>query len=51
MTTTGTGVGKFTAKNLVAIFRAVPESNGTYRDIARIAKEYDGDVHAHTLAG
>ena len=51
MTTTGIGVGKFTAPNLVAVCRAVPESNGTYRDIARIAKEHDGDVHPHTIAG
>ena len=51
MTTSSKGVGKFTAKNLVAVFRALPESNGTYHDVSRIAKEYDGDVHHNTIAG
>ena len=29
------GVGLFTAENIVAVIRAIPESDGTYRDIAR----------------
>ena len=51
MAMTSRGVDKFTVENIVAVFRAVPESNGTYRDVARIAKEHDGDVHPHTIAG
>ena len=50
MTTPNRGVGKFTTQNLVAVFRAVPESNGTYADVARIAKDYDGNVQPHTIA-
>ena len=44
-------VGKVAVQNLVAVFRAVPESDGTYADIARVAKDHDGDVHPHTIAG
>ena len=29
------GVGLFTAENIVAVLRAIPESDGTYRDVAR----------------
>ena len=31
------GVGLFTAENIVAVIRAIPESDGTYRDVARKA--------------
>ena len=31
------GVGLFTAENIVAAIRAIPESDGTYLDVARKA--------------
>ena len=37
------GVGLFTAKNIVAVIRAIPESDGTYRDVARKAEQYGGN--------
>ena len=45
------GVGLFTAENIVAVLRAIPESDGTYRDVARKAEQYGGNVHYHTIAG
>ena len=45
------GVGLFTAENIVAVIRAIPESDGTYRDVARKADQYGGNVHYHTIAG
>ena len=45
------GVGLFTAENIVALIRAIPESDGTYRDIARKAEQYGGNVQYHTIAG
>ena len=45
------GVGLFTAENIVAVIRAIPESDGTYRDVARKAEQYDGYVQHHTIAG
>ena len=50
MTTPKRGVGKFNIRNIVAVLRAVPESDGTYADVARIAQDYDGDVHSRTIA-
>ena len=50
MTTPNRGVGEFTTENIVAVLRAVPESNGTYADVARIAEDYDGDVRSHNIA-
>ena len=45
------GVGLFTAENIVAVIRAIPESDGTYRDIACKAEQYGGYVQYHTIAG
>ena len=45
------GLGLFTAENIVAVIRAIPESDGTYRDVARKAEQYGGNVHYHTIAG
>jgi len=50
VTTPSPGVGKFTTQNLVAIFRAIPESNGTYVDVARVAEDHGGDFRPHTIA-
>ena len=44
------GVGLFTAENIVAILRAIPESDGSYRDVARKAEQYGGYFHYHTIS-
>ena len=44
------GVGLFTAENIVAAIRAIPESDGTYRDVARKAEQYGGNVQHHTIS-
>ena len=44
------GVGLFTAENIAAILRAIPESDGTYRDVARKAEQYGGNIHYHTIS-
>ena len=50
MSNTTRGLGLFTAENIVAVLRAIPESDGTYRDVARKAEQYDGNVHYHTIS-
>ncbi len=37
-------VGYFTAENLVAILRAVPQTDGTYRAVVAKAREHGSDV-------
>ena len=44
------GVGLFTAENIVAVIRAIPESDGTYPDVARKAQQYGGNVQYHTIS-
>ena len=44
------GVGLFTAENIAAILKAIPESDSTYRDVARKAEQYSGTVHDHTIS-
>ena len=44
------GVGLFTAENIVAVIRAIPESDGTYRDVARKAEQYGGNFQYHTIS-
>ena len=44
------GVGLFTAENIVAEIRAIPETDGTYRDVARKAQQYGGNFHHHTIS-
>ena len=51
MPNTTRGVGLFTAENIVAVLRAIPESDGTYRDVARKAEQYGSKVQYHTIAG
>ena len=36
------GVGLFTPENIVAAIRAIPESDGTYRDVARKPESTEG---------
>ena len=50
MPNTTRGVGLFTAENIVAAIRAIPESDGTYRDVACKAQQYDGTAHYHTIS-
>ena len=50
MPNTTRGVGLFTAENIVAALRAIPESDGTYRDVARKAEQYGGYFHHHTIS-
>ena len=50
MPNTTRGVGLFTAENIVAVLRAIPESDGTYRDVASKAEQYGGNVHDHTIS-
>ena len=38
MPNTTRGVGLFTAQNIVAAIRAIPDSDGTYRDVASKAR-------------
>ena len=44
------GVGLFTAENIVAVIRAIPESDGTYRDVARKAEQYGGNFQYPTIS-
>ena len=44
------GVGLFTAENIVAAIRAIPESDGTYRDVAYKAEQYGGNFHHQTIS-
>ena len=50
MPNTTRGVGLFTAENIVAAIRAIPDSNGTYRDVASKAEQYGGYFRHHTLS-
>ena len=50
MPNTTRGVRLFTAENIVAVSRAIPESDGTYRDVARKAQQYGGTVHYNTIS-
>ena len=44
------GLGLFTAENIVAVIRAIPESDGTYRDVARKAEQYGGNIQYHAIS-
>ena len=44
------GGGLFTAENIVAVLRAIPESDGTYRDVARKAEKYGGNIQYYTIS-
>ena len=43
------GIGYFTAENIVAVLRAVPQTDGTYAEVVKHAREYDAGVPKHTL--
>ena len=42
-------VGNFTAENIVAVLRALPETDGTYSQVIERTKAYDGNVPPHAL--
>ena len=44
------GVGLFTAENIASVIRAIPESDGTYRDVARKSEQYGGCFHHNTMS-
>ena len=44
------GIGLFTAKNIIAIMNAIPETNGTYDAIAKRAAELGAQVAPNTIA-
>ena len=50
MSANPTAIGLFTADNIAAILGAIPDSNGTYADIADIATNRGADVSPRTLA-
>ncbi len=43
------GVGHFTAENIAAVLRALPETDGTYQQLMEQAREYGSDVTKATL--
>ena len=43
------GIGCFTAENIVAVLKALPETDGTYGEVAARAREHGGDIPRHTL--
>ena len=44
------GVGLFTAENIVAVLRAIPESDVSVRAVARKSEQYGSNVHYHTIS-
>ena len=44
------GVSHFTADNIVAVLRAIPDSKGTYADVAANARHQGATVGQHTVA-
>ena len=44
------GIGLFTASNIAAVLNAIPESNGTYADVANAARQKGAEVSPNTIA-
>ena len=44
------GIGLFTAENIAAMLQAIPDSNGTYADIARKAQEHGAILSPYTIS-
>ena len=42
------GIGLFTAENIAAMLQAIPDSNGTYADIAGKAQEHSTILSPYT---
>ena len=45
MAKTSKGVRLFTCEHIVAVLRAIPQSNDTYKDIARRAEHYGASLN------
>ena len=43
------GIGAFTTDNILAILRALPETNGTYTQVIALATEKGAQLSANTL--
>ena len=43
------GIGYFTAENIVAVLRAVPQTDGTYAEVVKHAREHEADVSKDLL--
>jgi hypothetical protein len=41
--------GLFTAENIAAVLRALPETDGTYQQVTEQAREYGSDVTHYAL--
>ncbi len=41
--------GYFTAENLAAVLRALPETDGTYAEVVKRARDYEADVSRYLL--
>ena len=50
MASNTTGVGHFTAENIVAVLRALPETDGTYAQVVEQAHEHGASVSQPTLS-
>ena len=44
------GIGLFTAENIAAMLQAIPDSNGTYADIAGKAQEHGAILSSYTIS-
>ena len=44
------GIGLFTAENIAAMLQAIPDSNGTYADIAGKAQEHGAILSPYTIS-
>ncbi len=44
-----TGVGYFTAENIVAVIRALPETDGTYSEVVEQARRYGSTISKSVL--
>ena len=50
MPNTTSGVGRFVTPTIIAVLRAIPDSDGTYRDVAQKAENHGANIKHATLA-
>lgn len=43
------GVGYFTAENIVAVLKAVPQTDGTYANVTKRTRDYHSEISKHLL--
>ena len=46
----GQGIGLFTTENIKAVIKAIPQSNGSYQDVARQVENNGVSLSPHTLS-